>query len=90
VNSVWKIEFEPAAAKQLRKLDQPAVQRILRTLKRDISRHGDPRAFGEAMVGNWTGFWRYRIGTYRAIARIEDGIVTVFIVEIAHRREVYR
>jgi mRNA interferase RelE/StbE len=90
VPSTWRIEYEPRAQKQLRKLDRSAAERIVRTLQQDLDRVEDPRAFGEAMVGNWTGFWRYRVGDYRAIARIEDGRVTIFIIEVAHRREVYR
>ncbi len=42
------------------------------------------------MIGNWTGFWRYRIGDYRAICRIEDAVVTVFVIEVGHRRQIYR
>ena len=88
--SKWRIEYEPRAQKQLRKLDRSVAERIVRTLQQDIDRVEDPRGFGQAMIGNWTGFWRYRVGDYRAIARIEDGLVTVFIIEVAHRREIYR
>ena len=35
-------------------------------------------------------FWKYRIGDYRAIAKIEDGILRILIVRIGHRRDVYR
>jgi mRNA interferase RelE/StbE len=86
----WKIKLAPRALKSLAKLDRTAADRIFKTLERDLDRTGDPRGFGEAMVGNWSGFWRYRIGDYRAIARIEDEVVTIFIIEVAHRREVYR
>ena len=90
MSSGWKIEYEGRARKQLKKLDRTAAARIVRTLDEDLARVGDPRGFGEAMIGNWSGFWRYRIGDYRAIAKIEDAVVTVFIIEVAHRREVYR
>ena len=90
MSSGWKIEYEGRARKQLTKLDRTAAARIVRDLQEDLDRVGDPRGFGEAMVGNWTGFWRYRIGDYRAIAKIEDAVVTIFIIEVAHRREVYR
>lgn len=73
MSSGWTIEFSPRAGKTLRKLDRSATARILSTLERDLDRHGDPRAFGDALVGEWTGYWRYRIGDYRVIARIEDG-----------------
>ncbi len=42
------------------------------------------------MAGRYAGHWRYRIGDYRAIVRIIDSQVTVRVIEIGHRREVYR
>lgn len=90
MSSAWRIEYERHARKQLKKIDTDTAVRIVRTLQRDLDRLGDPRAFGEAMIGNWTGFWRYRVGDYRAICRIEDAVVTVFVIAVAHRREVYR
>ena len=86
----WQLEIGAGAQKQLRKLDPALAARIVRAIIRDLGRHGDPRAFGEPMVGNRLGFWRYRIGDYRAICRIEDAVVTVHVVHVAHRREVYR
>lgn len=34
--------------------------------------------------------WRYRIGAYRVICRIEDQRLVVLVLGVAHRREVYR
>ncbi len=90
MSSAWRIEYQPRAQRQLKKLDPTAAGRIVRTLREQLARYGDPRGFGEAMVGNWTGFWRYRAGDYRAICRIEDARLIVVVVEVAHRREVYR
>lgn len=90
MNLGWRIEYEPLAQKQLKKLDRAVAARIVRSLQRDLDRHGDPRSYGEAMIGDWTGFWQYRVGDYRAISRIEDSVVTIFVIEVGHRREVYR
>ena len=90
MSSAWTIEFTPRAAKQLKKLDRVAAGRIVDTLTRDLARHDHPRDFGEALVGSWTGLWRYRVGDYRAICRIEEDVVTVYVIEVGHRREVYR
>ncbi|MFN3943745.1 MAG: type II toxin-antitoxin system RelE family toxin [Allosphingosinicella sp.] len=89
MRSAWTIEFTPKALKQLRKLPSNISHRIVATLERAIQGH-DPRDTGEAMIGNWTGYWRYRVGDYRAVCRIEDAVVTVFVIEVGHRREVYR
>jgi mRNA interferase RelE/StbE len=90
VTSAWKIEITPKARRQLNKLDREASRRIVEGLDRIRGRDGDPRALGKALVGEWTGFWRYRIGAYRVICRIEDAVVTVFVIEVGHRREIYR
>jgi mRNA interferase RelE/StbE len=90
VTSAWRIELTPRSAKALAKLDRTAAARLIATMERGLEQYGDPRAFGEAMVGNWTGFWRYRARDYRAICRLEDERITVVVIEVAHRREVYR
>ena len=42
------------------------------------------------MAGQYAGYWRYRVGDYRVIARIEDGQMVIVVVALGHRREVYR
>ncbi len=87
---VWTIEFLPEAAKELRKLDRQVAARIVRTLEERIAPLDDPRQIGSALVGEHAGYWRWRIGDYRVVARIEDERITVLVVRVAHRREVYR
>ncbi len=86
----WTIEFEPTALKELHKLGLEPKRRIARTLEQRIATLDDPRSLGTALVGEWSGYWRYRIGDYRVIARIEDERVVILVVRVAHRREVYR
>ena len=86
----WRIELLPAAAKELRKLDRQTAARIIRTLEERIASLDDPRTTGSALVGELAGLWRWRIGDYRVVARIEDERITILVVRIAHRREVYR
>jgi mRNA interferase RelE/StbE len=51
----------------------------------------DPRSLGEALKGSELGeFWKYRVGDYRIISRIEDETVMIFVIRIGNRREVYR
>lgn len=42
------------------------------------------------MVGERAGYWRYRIGDYRVIARIEDQKLVIVVITVGHRRQVYR
>jgi len=87
---VWTIEFLPAAAKDLKALDRTVARRIMRTLEERIAVLEDPRDLGAALVGDHAGLWRWRVGDYRVVARIEDERVTVLVARVAHRREVYR
>lgn len=87
----WKIEFDPAAERELDKLDPQIARRILRFLIDRVAVLDDPRSIGEALKGSKLGgFWKYRVGDYRIISNIEDGALKVLVVKIGNRREVYR
>ncbi|HYE27950.1 MAG TPA: type II toxin-antitoxin system RelE/ParE family toxin [Allosphingosinicella sp.] len=85
----WRVEFTRRAEKQIDRLDPQSRIRILKKLKL-VSESDDPRTAAEPLTGAWTGYWRYRIGDYRAICRIEEAVITIFVIEVGHRREVYR
>lgn len=87
---VWTIEFVPEAAKELKKLGRSEAARIIRTLEERIAVLDDPRSLGAPLVGEHAGYWRWRIGDYRVVARIEDARVVILVVRVGHRREVYR
>jgi mRNA interferase RelE/StbE len=86
----WTIEFVPAARKELKKLGRAEAARIVNTLEARIAARDDPREFGSALGGELGGLWRWRIGDYRVIARIEHERITILGVRVAHRREIYR
>ena len=86
----WRIEFVPAAAKELKKLGTAEAARIIATLEDRIALLDDPRTLGTALSGELGGLWRWRIGDYRVVARIEDERIMILVVRIGHRREVYR
>ena len=87
----WTVELDRAAVRDLRKLDRTAARRILAFLHGRIAVLEDPRSVREALKGSKLGqFWKYRVGDYRVIARIEDGAVRVLVVRIGNRRNVYR
>ena len=87
----WQIELDRAAVRDVKKLDRPTAQRILTFLRDRVAALDDPRSIGEALRGSRLGeFWKYRVGDYRVIARIEDAAVRVLVVRIGNRRDVYR
>lgn len=86
----WTIRFSPRSLKQLKKLDSRVSERIVATLERSIADGNDPRRLAEPLVGEWIGYWRFRIGDYRAICQVKHLTLMVYVVEVGHRREVYR
>jgi len=50
----------------------------------------NPRQLGKALKGPLGEFWCYRVGDYRILCDIQDRLVTILVVEIGNRREVYR
>ena len=87
----WEIELTPEAQSNLSKLDPQIHRRILQFLNERLAKLEDPRSIGEALKGSQLGdSWKYRVGDYRVIAGIADAKVTIFIVRVGHRREIYR
>jgi mRNA interferase RelE/StbE len=61
------------------------------SLRERVAGSQDPRGLGEALQGSRLGeFWKYRIGDYRVVARIEDERLLVLVVKVGHRSRVYR
>ena len=50
----------------------------------------DPRAHGKALTAQFKECWRYRVGNYRLIAKIEDERILILILSIGHRRDIYK
>ncbi|GIW26899.1 MAG: translation repressor RelE [Meiothermus sp.] len=87
----YRIEFDPRAERELTKLDREVARRIVRFLRERVAWLDDPRSIGEALHGPELGrFWKYRVGDYRLICHIQDQRVTVLVLRIGHRRDVYR
>lgn len=88
---VWKIEIDRTAGRELKKLDRQTAVRILKFLNERVALSEDPRSIGEALKGSALGeYWKYRVGDYRIIVKIEDGVMTILVVRIGNRREVYK
>ena len=76
----------PRAAKELEELPADAFQRV-RDALRGLA--GNPRPHGCLKLSGREG-WRIRIGDYRVVYEIDDKQQTITILDIGHRRDVYR
>ena len=86
----WKIEIDPAAERELDKLDPQSARRILKYLHERVASLEDPRSIGKPLKGPQFGeFWRYRVGDYRVIVRIEDNVLLILVLRSGNRKNVY-
>jgi mRNA interferase RelE/StbE len=86
----WTIVLSEGAQRDLGKIGRSEQIRITLALSRRIATLEHPRQLGEALTGRFAGLWRYRVGDFRIIAKIEDEKVTVLVVAIGHRSAIYR
>ena len=84
----WRIELSWQAEKELAAINKPDALRIAKYLA-ELEKLQDPRLRGKALSANLSGLWRYRIGDWRVLCRIEDGCLIVLVVQIGHRSTVY-
>lgn len=82
----YKIVFKQSVAKDLRQIPDKDVQRILQRID---GLANDPRPAGAEKL---SGEEKYRIrqGRYRILYMIDDNVITVTVVKVGHRRDVYR
>ena len=86
----WTLEITRTAEKQITRLHRPAQQAIVNFLRERLSATENPRQWGRPLQGEKRGLWRYRVGDYRLVCDIKDTQITVMVLQVGHRKDVYR
>ncbi len=82
----YSIKIKASAAKSLRKI--PKLERI--RIVEAVDRLAREPSAGGVLKGEFSGLRRLRVGRYRVVYEVSEGNLTVLVVRIGHRREVYR
>lgn len=85
----YRVEYTTYAVRQLKKLDKGILTFIISYIETKLVDCENPRLNGKALRGSLNDNWRYRIGDYRILAKIDDGLVTITVVEVGHRSDIY-
>lgn len=85
----WEIKFDKGVERTLGKIDKPTAKRIVRKL-RQIAQLDNPRQLGKPLTGNLSGLLRYRVGDWRIICYLKDAELVVLVIDVDHRRQIYR
>ncbi|HWP85690.1 MAG TPA: type II toxin-antitoxin system RelE/ParE family toxin [Terriglobia bacterium] len=87
----WTIELSEQALRDVDKLDPQARRRVDGFLYRRLAGSENPRTLGGALHGSQLGeYWKYRVGDYRLICKIEDNHLVVLVIRVGHRRNINR
>ena len=85
----YKVEYLPQVFKTLEKMDKFTKRIIIEWIEKHLVDCENPRIYGKPLSANRVGQWRYRVGDYRIIAKIEDDNLIILVIAIGHRREIY-
>jgi len=86
----YRIKFEKRFLKQLSKLDKSVQEKILFYIADVIEQLEDPRKLGKMLTGDKFGLYRYRVGDYRLVCRIIDRDITIIMISVGHRKNIYK
>lgn len=86
----WKIEFDQGFARDVKESGKPAQLRIKKYLDKLQTECSNPRERGEPLRANLSGFWKYRVGSYRLLCQIiDDRVVILYMLAARHRSRSY-
>lgn len=85
----WEIKYSDTALKELKKLDKGVAKEVLDYMDTKIAVLEDPTTAGKGLTGTLATFWRYRVRDMRVICYVDKGEVTVLVLRVGHRSEVY-
>ena len=85
---MFQLEYKKSALKSLKKIDATSQERILKAV---LQLKENPYPAGhKKLKGQDQELCRIRVGDYRVIYIIENGELTIFVLTIGHRKDVYR
>ena len=86
----YHVEFAKTALKEIKKLDKYTASLIIGWIEKNLEGCENPRVRCKGLIGNESGWIRYRVGIYRLIVSIKDEVLTILVVGVGHRKEIYK
>lgn len=83
----YEIQYLKTAVQSLKKLDKPIARRILQKL--DWLAENALKYPHKRLSGDWSDFYRYRVGDYRVIYALDNENCLIIVEVIGHHREIY-
>lgn len=87
---MYTVETTERFDRQFKKLDKHAMEKIKNWITNHIMNCENPRLYGKCLKADKKGQWRYRIGDYRLLCKIDDNKLIILALSIGHRSSVYK
>lgn len=85
--SGYEVQIETSAAKQIQRLQRPDQRRVMAAI---LALADEPRPNGCTKLSGTDSAYRVRVGVFRIVYVIDDGLHIVNVTRVGHRREVYK
>ena len=85
----YRVEYLPQVVKTLEKMNKYTKKILVEWIEKNLGGCENPRVHGKPLSANRAGQWRYRVGDYRIIVKIEDDKLVILVIAIGHKKEVY-
>lgn len=85
---MWKIEYNKSVRKDLKNISPEIKKLIKQAIEEKLM--VDPLKFGVPLRQTLRGYFKYRVGDYRIVYRLKRKTVTVLVIKVGHRKEVYK
>lgn len=86
---MYDLIYDKKYLKSLKKLDIQAQKIITNWIENNLLNCEEPRFSGKPLTENFKGLWRYRIGSYRLLAKIDDDKLIIFAIDGRRWKNIY-
>lgn len=87
---VYKIVFTSRFQKDFKKITKNDKEKILSWIEIHLINTENPLSYGKALKGRLHGLWRYRVGKYRVIVKVEHDELKLLLMNVGTRGDIYK
>lgn len=87
---MYRVVYTKHAVKALEKMDKHTATLVYSWIEKNLEGCTNPYQYGKGLTANRSGQWRYRIGDYRLVCEISEQTITILVLNVGHRKEIYK
>lgn len=83
---MYKVEIEKRCLRELKKLDKPVIKKAIYIIENTLANNP---FLGKLLKGKYKGLYSYRFSNYRIVYEVIEKKITVIVLRVGHRKDVY-